>query len=140
MAESGRSLWAALHLLDRQVVDRDGQLCAKVDDLEFAEASEPGGLPILTHLLCGSAALGRRFNPRLAAELEHLRRVVEPTESPGPARVSAGIVSDIGPAIKVGAARDELPVTFIDHWLARNVLAHIPGSGVTRKAQPDANH
>ena len=33
MNEAGRSLWLGLHLLDRQVLDCDGQPVAKVDDM-----------------------------------------------------------------------------------------------------------
>jgi hypothetical protein len=32
---AGRTLEAALHLLDRQLVDKDGRLAGKVDDLEL---------------------------------------------------------------------------------------------------------
>ena len=43
---AGRVLEAGLHLLDRQLVDRDGRLAGKVDDLEF-ELPE-GGPPVVT--------------------------------------------------------------------------------------------
>src|SRR5207248_1933534 len=87
MPRRPRSLWAALQLLDRQITDADGMATAKVDDLEFTDPAD-GDLPVLTDLLCGAAALGRRFNRRLGAELERLRRVIVPVEDPGPARIS----------------------------------------------------
>ena len=44
------------HLLDRQLVDGNGRLAGKVDDLEF-DVPEDGGLPMLTAILTGLGAL-----------------------------------------------------------------------------------
>jgi hypothetical protein len=132
MTEPGRSLWAVLHLLDRQIVDRDGVPVAKVDDLEFAEPAEAGDLPILTDILCGQAALARRFNRRLGRGVELLRRVLDPTDEPGPARISFGVVIDIGPQLTIALERDQVAVTTVDRWLAREIVARIPGSGADR--------
>ena len=129
MTEPGRSLWAALHLLDRQILDRNGVSLAKVDDLDFAEPTESGDLPILTDILCGQAALAGRFSRRLGRGLEYLRRVIDPRPEPGPARVSFGVVTEIGPHITVALDRSDVAVTTFDRWLGREVLARIPGSG-----------
>jgi hypothetical protein len=132
MGEAGRSVWAALHLLDRQIIDRDGVQVAKVDDLQFGEPAQPGDLPVLTDILCGQAALARRFNRRLGRGVELLRRVLDPSEEPGPARISFGIVTDTSPHITIALGRDDVAVTRVDRWLAREILDHIPGSGATR--------
>jgi hypothetical protein len=137
MSLAGRKLWATLHLLDREVVDIDGIPTAKVDDLEFSMSDESDGLPILTGVLCGSAALSRRFNRRLAGEVERLRRVFVPVENPGPARIDMAVVKHIGPAVEITLRRDELDVTMLDRWLARNLLSHIPGSRI-EKGSADA--
>jgi hypothetical protein len=134
MTAAGREVWAHLHLLDRQIVDVDGISTAKVDDLEFSVPEEPDGLPVLTAVLCGSAALSRRFNRRLAHELELLRRVLVPVEDPGPARIDIALVQHIGPAVELTMRCQELEVTLLDRWLARNVISHIPGSGIARRS------
>src|SRR2546423_2173602 len=126
MPLAGRSLWAALHLLDRQILDRDGISLAKVDDLEFSEPSDDVDLPVLTDILCGQAALARRFNRRLARGLELLRRVVDPVPEPGPGRISWGRVTDVGTGVTLSARRNELTVTAVDRWLAGEVLSRIP--------------
>jgi hypothetical protein len=131
---TGRSLWAALHLLDRQVVDRDALPVAKVDDLGFEPSAEPGGLPILTDILCGQAAHAQRFNRRMARGLELLRRVIEPAPEPGPARISWVHVQDVGTAVHLTADRHEFAVTVFDTWLATEVLSRVPGSGITKEA------
>ena len=66
---AGRVLEAGLHLLDRQLVDRDGRLAGKVDDLEL-ELPEGGGPPLVTAVLAGPGALGRRIGGRLGAFVE----------------------------------------------------------------------
>lgn len=53
---AGRRVWAVLELLDRQLVDRDGRLVGKVDDVEFELPDDPDGLPCwVSALLVGSA-------------------------------------------------------------------------------------
>jgi hypothetical protein len=134
MTAAARELWAHLHLLDRQIVDVDGISTAKVDDLEFSTPDDPVGLPVLTAVLCGSAALSRRFSRRLAREVELLRRVFVAVEDPGPARIDMSLVKHIGPALEITVGRQELEVTLLDRWLARNVLSFIPGSGIDTRS------
>ncbi|RYP81583.1 hypothetical protein EKO23_23375 [Nocardioides guangzhouensis] len=50
---------AVLHLLDRQIVDRDERLVGKVDDVELSE--EADGTLRVSGLLLGTAALLPRF-------------------------------------------------------------------------------
>ena len=45
----GRVLHAALHLLDRQMRDRHGTLCGKVDDLELSLVGGVGSNQFSTH-------------------------------------------------------------------------------------------
>ena len=52
---TGRHLYAALHLLDRQLVDGDGHLCGNVDDLELTETDE--GMVYVSALVSGPGAL-----------------------------------------------------------------------------------
>jgi sporulation protein YlmC with PRC-barrel domain len=58
---------AALHLLDRQVVDVDGKMVCNVDDLELIEGA--GGEMAVTGILVGAAALVPRFSGRLGSWL-----------------------------------------------------------------------
>jgi hypothetical protein len=151
----GRSLFASLHLLDRQIVDRDGLPLAKVDDLLFSDphdhddpddsdgpgplpddTDDPGALPELTALLVGQAALAARFHPGLARTFEHLRRTVDPVPEPGPASVPVTAVTDIGPEISVNLRAEDAAVSRFERWLTQHVLAHIPGSGVPRSGEP----
>ena len=56
-AVPGKQYDAALHLLDRQLLDPDGELVGKVDDLEL---SEQDGDLVVSAILTGPAALGNK--------------------------------------------------------------------------------
>jgi len=129
MARAGRSLWVALHLLDRQVVDCNAIATAKIDDVAFI-VPDDGGLPVLAAILTGHAALAHRFNRRWARAFEMLRRVIEPTPEPGPDAISWSYVKGIATEIDLTVSRHDLAATAADHWLTEHVLAHIPGSGI----------
>jgi hypothetical protein len=125
----GRSLWIGLNLLDRQLLDRDGRPVAKIDDVEIDLLDETAELPTVTALLCGPAALGKRFGPRAGAFFEALRGLLrhEPTDTA--ASIPMDLVSDIGPAVKLAADRSSLPVNEVEQFLNKHVIGHIPGSG-----------
>ena len=85
---AGRVLEAGLHLLDRQLVDKDGRLAGKVDDLEL-ELPEGGGPPVVTAILAGPGALSRRLGGRFGAWLEAVaNRLREATTAGRPASPS----------------------------------------------------
>lgn len=123
--EGGRTRWAALHLLDRQVIDAELVATAKVDDLDFDTSGE---LPVLTDILCGQAALARRFSPRLARVLELLRRVIDVVDEPGPSRIPWSVVKELGSDVRLSVSRHELAVTAVEEWLSAHAIGRIPGS------------
>ena len=59
---------AALNLLDRQIVDKDGRMAGTVDDLELTE--EPNGAPYVTAILAGPGALSRQLGGRVGRCLQ----------------------------------------------------------------------
>jgi hypothetical protein len=125
----GRSLWAALHLLDRQIMDNRGTPVAKIDDLEFSVEPDDE-LPKLDNILSGAAAWSWRQNPRLGRAVELLRRVIVPVAEPGPVRISFGTVKRIEADIELDVDADSLDIEVAERWLSRHIISHIPGSGV----------
>ena len=95
---AGRVLEAGLHLLDRQLVDSDGRLAGKVDDLEL-ELPEGGGPPLVTAILAGPGALSRRVGGRFGAWLEAVANRLRDGDDRRPARVAFGVVKRIGSAV-----------------------------------------
>ena len=122
----GRTLDLHLHLLDRQVVDPDGRLVCKVDDLEL-DVDETGR-PFVTAILVGPRALGPRLGGRLGRWVTAIARRLSDGQSEHPPRIDFAQVSDIGSAITVARQLDELNVTPLERWVEAHVIGRIPGS------------
>lgn len=123
-----RSLWIGLQLLDRQLLDDRGRPLAKIDDVELSEAGS-GELPTVTALLCGPAALGGRLGRRVGGFLQGARALMRGDDR-HPIAVPMNLVVEIGPAVKINANRESLPVNEVENFLGEHVIAHIPGSGI----------
>lgn len=109
---SGEALDAVLHLMDRQVVDRDGLMVCKVDDVELTVHS--GGYPDdsweITGLLAGPPALVPRYGGRLGRTLEESwRRLgIQQGNRLVPWRIPLALVAELGSGVTLVAGRDGL--------------------------------
>ena len=126
---AGRRVWAALELLDRQLVDRDGLLAGKVDDLEFSLSDDGDELPNLVAILSGLGALASHIGGRtgrwLAAVEQRLANEPEST----PSRIPYEFVTDLGAAVHLSADRDELDSSRAERWTRDVIITNIPGAG-----------
>jgi sporulation protein YlmC with PRC-barrel domain len=125
---SGRVLEAGLHLLDRQLIDSNGRLAGKVDDLEL-EVPSGGGPPVVTAILAGPGALSRRIGGRLGAWLEAVANRLRGGDDRRPARVSFGVVKGIGSAVDLSVPRAELETDRLEAWTRDHLIGHLPGAG-----------
>ena len=123
---SGRVLEAGLHLLDRQLIDSDGRLAGKVDDLEL-EVPEGGGPPVVTAILAGPGALSRRIGGRPGAWLEAVANRLRGDQRP--ARVPFGVVKRIESAVDLSVAKAELETNRVEAWTSDHLIGHLPGAG-----------
>jgi sporulation protein YlmC with PRC-barrel domain len=105
---SGEALDAVLHLMDRQVVDRDGLMVCKVDDVELTE--HPDLSWEVTGLLAGPPALVPRFGGRLGRRLEEGWRRLGLQEGNRlvPWRIALALVDELGSGVTLVAAREGL--------------------------------
>jgi hypothetical protein len=124
----GRELWAALSLLDRQLVDMDGILAGKVDDLELDHPADPDGLPIVTSILSGPGVLSHRMSPRVVGRLIDSWRRRRHPEYSGPARISFGVVKEIGINVELTVPRSDLCVSRLEDRVRDRIIGRIPGS------------
>jgi sporulation protein YlmC with PRC-barrel domain len=99
---------AVLHLLDRQVVDRDGLMVCKVDDVELTVSTD--GTWEVTGLLAGPPALVPRFGGRLGDSLRESWRLLGLQERDRlvPWRIPLALVAGLGSGVELLAARDGL--------------------------------
>ena len=125
---AGRTLEAALHLLDRQLVDKDGRLAGKVDDLELA-FPDGGGAPLVTAILAGPGALSRRVGGRLGAWLEAVANRLREGDDTEPARVPFAVVKAIGSAVDLSVAKAELETDRLEAWTRQHLIGKLPGAG-----------
>jgi sporulation protein YlmC with PRC-barrel domain len=104
----GPWLDAALHLLDRQVLDSNGEMVCNVDDLEVSEDAD--GTLAVTGILVGPAALW----PRLSGVLgDWLRRMwlnlgVQYADRDVPMYLPLDVVDMVDSAVHLKVARDGL--------------------------------
>jgi sporulation protein YlmC with PRC-barrel domain len=125
---AGRTLDAALQLLDRQLVDKDGRLAGKVDDLELT-FPEGGGPPVVTAILAGPGALSRRIGGRLGAWLEAVANRLRGGDDAEPARVPFAVVKEIGSAVELHVAKAELETDRLEAWTRDRIIGKLPGAG-----------
>jgi hypothetical protein len=124
---SGRVLHAALHLLDRQLRDRTGVLCGKVDDIELEQAAS--GSWHVTAILTGPGHLMYRIGMRVVGTwLSKVTTHIERSRLPDPGRVPYDRVSAIGITVDLAVDADDLATFAAERWVRDHVVGHIPGS------------
>ncbi len=114
----GLLLDARLSLLDRQVLDVDGEPVGVVDDLELDDPGpgvlEPGTeAPAVRALVHGPIVLERIFGGRRPDA--HLLRIGWDT------------VAGLGSAVELAVPASDLPRPWLEGWLRDRVIARIPG-------------
>jgi hypothetical protein len=120
---------AGLHLLDRQIIDKDGLMAGKVDDLEVTFPEGGSSPPFVSAILAGPVALARQLDGRLGRWIGSLHRRLHGSASPAPARVSFGLVKKVGTSVELTVSRDELDVNRGEAWVRDTIIAKIPGAG-----------
>lgn len=114
----GRAVDARLHLLDRQMLDRDDLPISTVDDIEIdgVEVGAPvdhDSPPTVAAILVGAAVLPRVFGGTMPRsrwdriDWRHVRR--------------------LDTVIRIDAEADDLDATWLERWIRDRVIARIPG-------------
>jgi sporulation protein YlmC with PRC-barrel domain len=114
-------LYIGLHLLDRQLVDRDDRPAGNVDDVELSDDE----IPVVTAILCGPAAYGPRFGGRLGHWIVAIHRRVVRAD---PVRIPWAYVTRIESAIALSAPRRDLGTSTLDAWVDAHFIGRIPGA------------
>ena len=117
---------AALHLLDRQIVDADGRLVANVDDVELARLED--GRFAVTALLVGPGALGPRISGVLGTTMTAVWARLAHKDRTRPGRIDMAEVADIGSAITLTVRRGTVDVDGFETWMREKVIKTIPGA------------
>ncbi len=116
---AGRLIDAQLHLLDRQVLDRDGVPVTAVDDIELSdvplgtELPATSSPPVIVNLLSGAVLGTRIFGGRPPESRWH--------------RIPWGAVRELGIVVSLDAGAEELELTWPERWVRDRIIARIPG-------------
>lgn len=122
-----RAIDAHLELMDRQILDNDGMMIGKVDDVELEQRDD--GRIYVTGFLCGPGALGPRFTGAMGSVIRDTwSRLSGRSE---PARVDWSEVASVESAVKLGVSRRTAAVDGFEDWMREHVIAAIPGAEVT---------
>ena len=124
---TARVLFAALHLLDHQMIDRDGLLAGNVDDLEI-DVAEDGRAHVVA-LITGPGALWQRFDRQRIGHWMRAR-VAETFEGAedDPGRIPMRWISDLGANVRLNVSRVQLATFAGERWVRDHIISHVPGS------------
>jgi hypothetical protein len=117
---------ANLRLLDRQLVDPDGRMCGKVDDLELRLT--PDRVPEVVAILTGPGAWAPRTPGLLARWTEAVWRRLHPSPEPGPRRIAIDLVTDIDNAVHLSVSRGEVAGDGPERWTRDHLIGKLPGA------------
>jgi hypothetical protein len=131
--DNARVIDAALELLDRQLIDRDGRFAGNVDDVEIElpdgwPDDAIGERPVVTALLSGPGVLAERFGGRLGRGWAALHQRLHPGTS-GSGAIPIAQVRSIDSAVRIGLARADLASDRMEDWFRTHVITKIPGAG-----------
>jgi sporulation protein YlmC with PRC-barrel domain len=112
-------------LLDRQILDRDGEPVGKVDDVELDAGAD--GVPFVAALLVGQRALGMRIGGRVGRWIAAVALRLSVDERPT-ARIPYDLVAEIDSAVNLSVRRDLLADPPLEAWLREHVIGRIPGA------------
>jgi sporulation protein YlmC with PRC-barrel domain len=119
-------LLVGFDLLDRQILDRDGEYVGKVDDLELGV--DGPGPPYVAALLVGPQALGPRIGGWLGRTVTALAARLAADRS-GPLRIPYDLVVGVDSAVELSVRKELLAEPELESWLREHLIARIPGSG-----------
>jgi hypothetical protein len=125
-----RELLAGLHLVDHQIIDCDGRMAGKVDDLELdlADGEDLGAEPpVVVAILSGAGALAGRLQGRLGRWLESIDERL--SREGVPSRVPFDIVTDVGSHVRVKVRHDDLETNRGEQWARDTIVSRFPGAG-----------
>jgi hypothetical protein len=124
---SGRVLHASLDLLDRQLRDRAGTECGKVDDLELTRADD--GQLYVTAILSGPGVLWYRLGRRrLGSWVQRAHRRAGSADDEDRTRIPIELAHTIAASIDVAIDRSDHAPHAVERWVGEHVIGRIPGN------------
>jgi sporulation protein YlmC with PRC-barrel domain len=112
-------------LLDKQLVDRDGEPLGRVDGIVMAYTAD--GPPRITHLELGAQTLAQRLPQPFRGALGWLARRLTP-RGDTPYRIEASRIMQLGRKIKIDIDGTRSGARDTERWIRDHIITRIPGS------------
>lgn len=127
--EAGATLWANEVVLDRLIVDCNGDAVGMIDDIELSEDGDGDG-PAWTAILCGPTALGPRIGDRIGTWWLSVGRRMRPRDDPSPVRIPVESITDLDHReVRLRITRDQAGTGALREWIDNKIILKIPGNG-----------
>jgi sporulation protein YlmC with PRC-barrel domain len=114
-------------LLDRQIIDVDGRMVAKVDDVELEE--RPDGRLAVTALLTGPGALGPRLGGALGGLTTRAWSRLTDNRPEDSNRIDFSAVAAVETVIRLAVGHTTVAVDGFEEWVRTRVIEALPGAG-----------
>jgi sporulation protein YlmC with PRC-barrel domain len=124
---AGRTIDAGLKLLDRQLIDADGLLAGKVDDLELTPSRDDPHVLYVTAILAGPGALAGRLGGRFGDVIERVSARLRESSRDRPARIPFEAVKRIASAVDLWLPKADLETDRLEAWTREHVIDKLPG-------------
>jgi len=125
VSDQPEPLHVDFHLLDRQIVDRDGAMIGNVDDVELD--LDENGVPVVVALLVGQKALGQRLKGWLGRWMVATADRLSPDPRAVPLRIPYDRVLSVGSEIRLTVKQEVMPEPPMEGWLRIHLIERIPG-------------
>jgi hypothetical protein len=112
-------------LLDKQLVDRDGEPLGRVDGIVMSYSSDAP--PRITHFELGAQTLARRLPRPFQGAVAWLGQRLSPRGS-SPYRIEASRIIQLGRVIKIDIDGPRSAARDTERWVRDHIVARIPGS------------
>lgn len=124
---NARELYAGAHLLDRQLLGRDGTRCGKVDDLELTLDPTSGRAYVSAVVSGPGALLTRTGHTRSGRWLRRLVRFADPGGA-DTGTIPLGRVAEIGDHLTLSLHAGQVAGHSRERWVQDHIISHIAGS------------
>jgi hypothetical protein len=112
-------------LLDKQLVDRDGEPLGRIDGIVMAYTADAP--PRIRYLEIGAQTLARRLPRPFRGVLASLARRLTPRGTQ-PYRIDVARIIQLGRRIKIDIDGTRSAACETERWIRDHIIARIPGS------------
>lgn len=117
---------AYYELLDRQIVDVNGRMLGKVDDLEVQQRDD--GRIFVTGILTGPGAHGPRVGGALGSIATASWSRLSGRPADAPRRIDMDRVTELDTVVRLDIDRGSVDIDGFEVWMRERIISALPGA------------